>query len=131
MEEKTTPAERIAEVLRFAIAKGIVSNQKEFASLIEATPSQLTNYLKGKTVPQPNSFERMNAAVDNAFNIDWLRGGYGNIYAVSDGSIVGNNNTNGIPPKKFDNEQGWFALVSEKDKQIDRLLTIIERMQQQ
>jgi len=46
---------------------------------------------------------------------------------IRDGNVqTGNNNTIGIPPKKFESEKDWFALVAEKDKQIDRLLTIIE-----
>ena len=129
MKQSNTTAERIAEVLRLAIAKGIVTNQKEFAVLIGATPSQLTNYLKGNTTPQPQMLDKMNSAVGDAFNADWLRGGYGNMYAHGSTIQVGDNNTTGIPAKKFENEQGWFTLVAEKDKQIDRLLSIIENMQ--
>ncbi len=63
----------------------------------------------------------------------WLLTGDGNmlhstITATDSNVQIGNGNSAGIPPKKFENESEWFALVREKDRQIDRLLTIIENI---
>lgn len=44
-------------------------------------------------------------------------------------NVTGSNNSVGVPVKNFTHEKEWFELVAEKDKQIDRLLTIIENMQ--
>ena len=71
-------------------------------------------------------------------NMDWLLFGTGTMISespitIGDGSvqnISGSNNTIGVPQKKFSHEDEWFALVAEKDKQIDRLLSIIEKLSQ-
>ena len=70
-------------------------------------------------------------------NMDWLLFGTGTMLidsqlALGDGSVQnvsGSNNQIGVPQKKFTHESEWFALVAEKDKQINRLLSIIENMQ--
>lgn len=68
------------------------------------------------------------ATVFPQLNMDWLLLGCGNMLnnsATGDGSmqnIIGSNNTNGVPQKKFANENKWFELVAEKDKQISALL---------
>ncbi len=94
----------------------------------------------------PNFIQKI-TSVFPELNVSWLITGngemilcdnYGTVTGqIRDGSdtasgdesvqnISGNNNQIGIPPKKFESEKDWFALVSEKDKQIDRLLAIIE-----
>lgn len=76
-------------------------------------------------------------------NMDWLLHGTGEMLnqniqvsvgdpSNGDGSmqnVSGSHNSVGLPQKKFIHEAEWFALVAEKDKQISRLLTIIEKMQ--
>ena len=76
-------------------------------------------------------------------NRDWLMFGTGEMLnsnvqvsvgdpSNGDGSmqnVSGSYNSVGLPQKKFEHEQDWFALVAEKDRQINRLLTIIEKMQ--
>lgn len=94
----------------------------------------------------PNFVQKITSIFPD-LNVSWLitgngemilRDNYGTVTGqIRDGSdtasgdesvqnISGNNNQIGIPPKKFESEKDWFALVAEKDKQIDRLLTIIE-----
>ena len=132
MEKSVPIGERIGSIVRLAIGRGIVSNQKEFAKLVGITEQQLTNYIKGKNKPGAEKLSVMNAAVGGVFNNDWVQVGIGDVLADAGGNIIkGDSNTVGIPAKKFENEREWFVLVSEKDKQIDRLLTIIEKMQQQ
>lgn len=77
-------------------------------------------------------------------NMDWLLYGTGEMLnpnvqvsvgdpSNGDGSmqnVSGNYNSVGLPQKKFSHEDEWFALVAEKDKQINRLLSIIEKMQE-
>lgn len=134
MQEKQTTAQRLDAVIQAAIVRGVAANKKQFAELVGIRPELLSRYLSGASVPPASTLARVNSVCGDIFSPDWLLLGTGDMFVQSDGNV---NNVqhatvnNGIPPKKFDNEQGWFALVSEKDKQIDRLLTIIERMQQQ
>lgn len=114
-----TPIEELESLYQEARQKGLVLTKKEFAHFIGIQYNTLSHVFGGSA----------NASAENAV-IKAKRA----LSAHGDGSVQNVQNAtvnNGIPPKKFDNEQGWFALVSEKDKQIDRLLTIIERMQQQ
>lgn len=73
-----------------------------------------------------NTFPELNRA--------WLLTGEGDMLntniAIGDANtqVSGNHNKVGVPTKKFEHEEKWFALIAEKDKQIDRLLSIIEHI---
>ena len=117
-------------MLKYAKDKGIAKTKTKFAEIIGSTQPALSDYTAGKKTPSQETLDKMNAACGGVFATDWLYYGIGDTYIGGDGTVqVGNNNTNGIPPKNFDNEQRWFGVVAEKDRQIDRLLTIIENMQ--
>ena len=122
MENQTS---RLQELYDLACLNGLAKNKGEFATLIGIDRSSLSHALKddGK-VSLDNTIKSAELAL--------MKAGI-SVNASGDGStaqsVVGNNNTIGLPQKKFEHEGEWFALVAEKDKQIDRLLSIIEKMQ--
>lgn len=114
------------ELYRYAVAAGFVKNRKQFAELISTAEGTLSNSLNG--VPK---YAGTAATLVTRAEAELAKRGV-SISATGDGSmqnVVGSNNTVGMPTKKFTHEDEWFALVAEKDKQIDRLLTIIENLQ--
>lgn len=125
--------ERLLEFYRLAVANGIVKNRKEFAALINTAEGTLSNSLNG--VPKyAGTASTLAKRAEDALAALGI-----SISAAGDGSmqnINGSNNQVGVPSKNFAHEGEWFSLVAEKDKQIsksqeqiDRLLTIIEKMQ--
>ena len=130
METKKT---RLNQLYQIARAHGLAHSKGDFASLIGVESSSLSHALKddGKikidNVINKAEHALMKAGIDYGTVTGQIRDGSDT--ASGDESvqnISGNNNQIGIPPKKFESEKDWFALVAEKDKQIDRLLTIIE-----
>lgn len=133
MEERKTAAERLDAAINVAIVRGIVTNKKQFAQLLNIRPELLSRYTTGAKEVPPQMLSRVNNVTGGIFSPDWLLFGEGDMLAAGDGSVQNVTNShvnNGVPAKNFENEKGWFTLVAEKDKQIDRLLSIIERMQQ-
>ena len=133
--KKMTTSERISEMLKYALVNGIINNKGEFADYIGLSPATLSRYLSGKKIPSDATLRRINETFGNVFSDEWVFLGTG-VMIDNHGTVTGeiressvqngNNNHMGIPTKKFESEKDWFALVAEKDKQIDRLLTIIE-----
>lgn len=117
---------RLHELFEIAKEKGIVKNQKEFAKLIGVENSSLSHALKNDgRVSLPNTIKKAeHALMMRGVSIEGSNVGDGIMQNVS-----GSNNTVGVPPKNFYHEEEWFALVAEKDRQINRLLSIIEKMQ--
>lgn len=121
MENKNA---RLQDLYDLARQHGLANNKGEFATLIGIDRSSLSHALKddGK-VSLDNTIKSAELAL--------LRAGI-SLDASGDGSmqnVTGSNNCVGLPAKNFTHEKEWFALVAEKDRQIDRLLTIIENMQ--
>ena len=139
-----TIAERLKEVYKFAIVHNLATDKQSFSQIIGISASTLSRYLSGKKIPSNQTLLRINEACGGVFNSDWLVSGNGNMLTgdvteihapntghIRDGNdnvqnVTGNNNQIGMPQKKFQHESEWFALVAEKDKQIDRLLAIVE-----
>lgn len=121
MEKKS----RLQELYDLARAEGLVHTKGEFASLVGVESSTLSHALKddGK-IKVENVINRAEHALMKAgVSISYGASGNESIQNVSGCNVIG------VPQKKFTHEDEWFALVAEKDKQIDRLLTIIEKMQ--
>ena len=128
-----TKKSRLNQLYQTARAHGLAHSKGDFASLIGVESCSLSHALKddGKikidNVINKAEHALMKAGIDYGTVTGQIRDGSDT--ASGDESvqnISGNNNQIGIPPKKFESEKEWFALVAEKDKQIDRLLTIIE-----
>lgn len=117
---------KLAQLFEIAKGHGIVHNKGEFASLIGVDNSSLSHALKGDgkikvenvVTKAEHALMKLGVALDNNAQGD-----------NSMQNVSGSNNQIGVPPKNFSHEQEWFGLVAEKDKQIDRLLGIIENMQ--
>lgn len=118
---------RLKRLYELAVENELVKTQKQFAQLIGVDNSSLTHALKDDgRVSLANTIKKAEHALMKAgVSIEGGEiSGDGNMQNVN-----GSNNTVGIPQKKFMHEDEWFALVKEKDRQIERLLTIIENMQ--
>ncbi len=115
--------EKLQRLYDVARAHGLAHSKGEFAALIGVESSSLSHALKddGK-IKIDNVIQKAEHALLTAgVNYEIVTG------EIREANVQnGNNNQIGIPPKKFESEKEWFALVAEKDKQIDRLLTIIE-----
>ena len=122
--ENTPRNAEISEILYLFNAlrlKNVVKSQKNFADILGCDPNTLSGVLNGN--PKFNARNLSTKAKAIAAQ-------YGIVYDSPQSiTITGDHNTAGVPEKNFTHESEWFALVSEKDKQIDRLLTIIEKMQ--
>lgn len=118
-----TMKEKLQRLYDVARAHGLAHSKGEFAALIGVESSSLSHALKddGK-IKIDNVIQKAEHALLTAgVNYEIVTG------EIQEANVQnGNNNQIGIPPKKFESEKDWFALVAEKDKQIDRLLTIIE-----
>lgn len=97
----TTTNSRLQELYNLAKKNGLVHKKKDFATLIGIDISTLSHALKG----------------DGKVNID-------NIIIRADHALM----KAGIPVFD-DSNMNWYAVIAEKDRQIERLLTIIENMQ--
>lgn len=70
------------------------------------------------------------------FNVKWIMTGEGDMYVQGNSAPVFNNSGNNVSNQQGTIDSGLIGLLKEKDRQlgkrdeqIDRLLTIIERMQ--
>ena len=123
--------EKLSNLFHIACANGLVKTKGEFAELIGVARPTLSYAITGSntTVNVENIISKAEDALRNA-GVD--------ISGVTDSelentmqNISGSNNTNGIPPKNFDHDAQWFALVAEKDKQITDLLRLSTSLSQQ
>ena len=157
--QNETLSERLNEVYKFAIVHNLATDKQSFSSRIGISASTLSRYLSGKKIPSNQTLLRINDACGGAFNPDWLVSGNGDMYVsvgdVTDygtntGQIRddkqtahdnnapvfqntgrgGNNVTQGAPASTIDSLIAEMRAQREaSEKQIDRLLTIIENMQ--
>lgn len=121
----STLCERVSEMYKFAISEGFAASKSEFAEKCGVTNVTLSRYLNGKQEPALKTLQSMNVAMGCPFNDEWLFYGKGDMVSKKTMPNVAS-------------EDGLAMLVQEmretrlaKDNQIDRLLRIIEKMQQQ
>ena len=113
-----TKQEELKALYEQAREKGLCASKTEFAQLLGIRAGSLSHALAGTGgVSTENTVLRARRLLASA-------SGDGSVQ-----NVVGSTIHNGVPVKNFEACTGWFNLVAEKDKQIDRLLAIIERMQ--
>lgn len=145
-----TIASRLSEIYKFAIVHNLATDKQSFSALIGISASTFSRYLSGKKIPSNQTLMKINDACGGAFSPDWLVSGNGDmliaghdIYGTSTGDKQtaqdnnapvfqntgkgGNNVTQGAPASTIDKLIDEMRAQRESsEKQIDRLLTIIE-----
>lgn len=122
---RKTPAERVSEMLHYSINAHLASSKAEFAALLEITPETLSRFLSGKREPPANAWKAYNTKIGNAFNEDWLLTGQGEMMSDHLTPLDIPSSPSTIDMLILEMREARKA----KDDQIDRLLTIIEKMQ--
>lgn len=132
--------ERLQTAYEYLRNQGRVHTQKDVASAMEATRQNVSAALKGKDgVLTDNFLRRFNLAFGEPFNLDWLINGDGEmlsrpIHQEINGDhntqVAGNYQTNNPETldKAIDEIAAQRNLVEKSQEQIDRLLSIIENM---
>lgn len=132
--------ERFNEAFRFLRGKGFVQTQKDVAEKMGSTAPNVSSALKGvESVLTENFLRRFNSAFDGVFSDDWLISGEGEMLSplisqtvTGDGntSVAGNGNHVNTTADALIAEIAAQRRVTEKAQaQIDRLLSVIEKMQ--
>lgn len=129
MDGKLTMPERMNEVYKYALSRGKAENKQSFAELMGVTNVTLSRFLTGRAEPARKTLEIMNERMGGCFNIQWLILGTGEM--LSNGQ-----ETDDMPLGQESIITAFNRLMDEmqesrraKDAQIDRLLSIIEKMQ--
>ena len=117
--------EKLYALFELAVRHNLVRTKGDFAKFIGIERGTLSHAFANDEKASP---ENAVIKVENAL----LRAGVSleQVITSSPGAanVVDNNNTVGIPAKKFAHEKKLLALLEEKDKQIARLLGIIETL---
>ena len=136
---------RLKALILWLKSGGVIDTQADFATAIGINATNLSTALKGD---KRYLNEKLIGRVAKAFptiNPAWLLTGEGEMLrepsqtqtVVGDGNtqVQGSGNTvtpsNGILEKALDGIKGCHAMLQKSQQQIDRLLGIIETMQQQ
>lgn len=141
-------AKRLVTAFNYLKSKGAIHTQAEAAKKVGASPSNFSAALKGKVNVLTISFLlRFNEAFGFQFNEKWLLEGDGDMLnsegkeitqtATGDGNtqVAGNGNhvtpSGPFPAEKIIAEmsaqrEAYITLLTEKDAQIRRLLTLLE-----
>lgn len=109
----------VSSLIRFyfgeAIKAGLCLDQSEFAKLIGVSRSTVNNALHGTDRAKNSKICEVACSALCKYGISITGDCSGNFCSVV-----------GIDPKNFHSQDEWFGLLREKDKQISRLLGIIE-----
>lgn len=120
---------------------GLIHTQKDLADKMKSTQANVSSALKGKEkVLTDNFLVRLNEAFDNIFSREWLLNGEGEMLKTTlnqsvngdnNTTIAGNgNNVNAIMKIYFEEIAAQRRLTEKMQEQVDRLLNIIESMNQ-
>lgn len=133
--------ERLKVAIEFLKNQGKVHKQKDVAITMGASEATISNALKGDESKLTDRFlHRFNSAYGDIFNIEWLIKGEGEMLSSSihqeingdnNTQVAGNNNHVNSPAtldKAIDEIAAQRKLVEKSQEQIDRLLSIIENM---
>lgn len=125
MDKITTMQERINEMYKYAFSAGLVSSKQDFAEKVGITREVLSRYFSGKADPSKKTLAAINSSIGSPFSESWLLTGEGEMHA--DGATAPHPSSTCDPISMLITEMKESRMA--KDEQIDRLLTIIERMQ--
>lgn len=117
--------ERLLELYQLAKHHKLVQSKAEFADFIGIDKTTLSHAFSddGKVSSENAIMKSENALFRRGVPVEQV------ISGVADSTnIIGNNNQVGISTKKFMHEKKLLTIIEEKDKQIARLLTIIESL---
>ena len=129
--------------------RGLVAKQKDIADAMNVSTSVVSSAMHGHPNGCTQSFiNRFNKAFGSIFNPVWMLTGEGAMI-LADAVQHGTNSAEGSDAAAINtaNQQGdnlgghaqknlsgdsakWFALVDEKDRQINRLLSLLEKEQE-
>lgn len=129
--------------------RGLVEKQRDIADAMNVRTSVVSSAMHGHPNGCTQSFiNRLNKAFGSIFNPVWLLTGEGAMI-LADAVQQGTNSAEGSDAAAINtaNQQGdnlgghaqknlsadnekWFALVDEKDRQINRLLSLLEKEQE-
>lgn len=126
MKHPENAQSELQELYSISRSKGLAHTQKEFAELLGVHPANISQFMNG-SVPITEQMMRKirNAAMAAGIieNVNTPVINAEQINAPIAQTANGDASAQSTDPR-------WFDLVAEKDKQIDRLLGIIEKMQQ-
>lgn len=139
---RTTKKERIKVIFGHLKSVGRVHTQADFAKAIGSTPATVSNMLSGEErYLTDNLFRKIGYYFGDVFNREWLENGTGDMLcgkgeAVISSSTVVGNNVHGSGDIRISNVEQREALellreqLSEKDREIERLHAVIDRLLQ-
>ncbi|WP_455639331.1 hypothetical protein [Parabacteroides sp.] len=134
---KSTINERIANIIAGLGYKSI----RQFAMKIDVAPTSLNDIVKNNAEPKFSTLDKIITA-EPSISPDWLLTGQGSMERVSqrigdisNSSAIGNNvngSGNSISHNDLSDikeiQNKYLGLLQKKDEQIDRLLSIIEKL---
>lgn len=130
--------DRYKMVIRYAIGMGIVSNQKEYGQYIGYTNASAFSQIINNKAVVPKDFNVRFASVVPNLSLVWLLTGEGEML-IKDGSVEQNNivgdNINGHNVTVGKSGDDYMKVImqqslqlSKSQEQIDRLITLLEKM---
>ncbi len=140
-----TRSERIKAVYEYLRYKQAIRTQKEFAQMIDMNATNLSSAMNGKEDYLTDKlFQKVHAATDGIFRLEWLLSGEGEMLSTIDNSRtivnntgIANNGDNAIvnPPAPSKELDTMLEMLKMKDAQIGelisqngKLMTIIETL---
>lgn len=122
--------ERFQKAFDYLRDNGLVHTQKDVASVMNASRSNISSAMNGDTKVLTDRFlKRFNAAFDSVFNIDWLLHGKGNMLSDSASQNV-NGNNNHVAGRDINISNEDFSklidTVNKQQEQMGRLISLLE-----
>jgi hypothetical protein len=126
MKKYSNAVDELNDLYDLARKQGRAHTKKEFAELLGIHPANMSQFMSGYTTVTWQMMKRIKDAAAVA-GITTVQEGDDNTAAaiVESGDVLGGHAQKNLPSQ----DPRWFDLVAEKDRQIDRLLGIIENMQ--
>lgn len=126
MKHAENAQDELRELYYCARQNGKAHTQKEFAELLGIHPANMSQFMNG-AVPITHQMMRRIKDAATVAGLNVTQEGDDNTSAalVEGGDVLGGHAQKNLPSQ----DPRWFDLVAEKDRQIDRLLGIIENMQ--